>query len=68
MSDCDGSHTFLNISVRVDFCLQEQTEDLRSALEDKARKSGGAGGKSRGTRKMKRGQAKTISDLPKLNT
>ncbi|GMI15021.1 hypothetical protein TrVE_jg13937 [Triparma verrucosa] len=40
--------------------------NLRSALERKANKSGGI--KKKGVRKMKRGQAKTINDLPKLNS
>jgi hypothetical protein len=43
--------------------------ELRSALEEKAKRSpppGGSGNKGR--RKMKRGQAKTISDLPQLST
>ncbi|GMI46581.1 hypothetical protein TrCOL_g11096 [Triparma columacea] len=38
--------------------------DLRSAL---SRKGSSSGGHRRGTKKMKRGQAKTLSDLPKLN-
>mmetsp|Transcript_3920 Transcript_3920/g.9465 ORF Transcript_3920/g.9465 Transcript_3920/m.9465 type:complete len:207 (+) Transcript_3920:170-790(+) len=46
----------------------DSSQDLRSALEQKAR-YGGAGKKSsRGRRKMKPGQAKTLSDLPQLNT
>jgi hypothetical protein len=34
-------------------------------LEEKAKKSGGG---ARGKRKMRPGQAKTLSDLPQLNT
>lgn len=40
-------------------------QELRSALEEKAKRSGPSPGK--GKRKMKRGQAKTLADLPKLN-
>jgi len=46
---------------------KDSSQDLRSALEQKAR-YGGGGKKSRGKRKMKPGQAKTLSDLPVLNT
>jgi len=46
--------------------LQESSQDLRSALEEKAKKATGGG--SKGKRKMKPGQAKTLSDLPQLNT
>jgi len=46
----------------------DSSQDLRSALEQKAR-HGSVGKKiSRGKRKMKPGQAKTLSDLPQLNT
>lgn len=45
---------------------EEPSQDLRSALEAKAKKA--AGGGNRGKRKMKPGQAKTIGDLPALNT
>lgn len=44
----------------------DASQDLRSALEEKAKKGGSAPAKGR--RKMKRGQAKTLSDLPQLNT
>lgn len=51
--------------------MTEQTPDssqgLRSALEQKAR-LGGAGGKPTRKKKFKPGQAKTLSDLPVLNT
>lgn len=43
-------------------------QQLRSALEDKAKKQGGLGGApKRGKRAMKPGQAKTLSDLPQLS-
>lgn len=48
--------------------VKEQSQTLRSALEDKARKqpsSGSSGGRPK--RKMKPGQAKTLSDLPQLS-
>jgi hypothetical protein len=41
--------------------------ELRSALQEKARSDGG-GSKKRGKRTMKRGQSKTLSDLPQLGT
>jgi len=50
----------------IDYMKQDTTQDLRSALQDKAKKSGSSGGKKR-ARKMKPGQAKTLSDLPVLN-
>ena len=46
---------------------QDASQDLRSALDEKARKAGPST-QARGRRKMKRGQAKTLSDLPKLNS
>eukprot|EP00585_Thalassiosira_rotula_P012134 CAMPEP_0196139572 /NCGR_PEP_ID=MMETSP0910-20130528/6800_1 /TAXON_ID=49265 /ORGANISM="Thalassiosira rotula, Strain GSO102" /LENGTH=209 /DNA_ID=CAMNT_0041400313 /DNA_START=94 /DNA_END=723 /DNA_ORIENTATION=+ len=45
----------------------DQSQTLRSALEEKARKQPTASGPSKPTRKMKPGQAKTISDLPQLS-
>jgi len=48
--------------------MQEQedsSQNLRSALEEKARKSGPSKGKK--PRKMRPGQAKTLSDLPQLS-
>jgi len=45
----------------------DPSQELRSALEQKARQGGGKN-PSRGKRKMKPGQAKTLSDLPQLNT
>jgi len=48
---------------------QAPAQELRSALEEKAKRSGGgAPSKKGGRRKMKRGQAKTLSDLPQLST
>jgi len=49
----------------IDYMKQDTTQDLRSALQEKAKKSGSSGGKR--ARKMKPGQAKTLSDLPVLN-
>jgi len=47
----------------------DSSKDLRSALQEKAKSSGGGGGTSpRGKRKFKPGKAKTLSDLPVLNT
>jgi hypothetical protein len=51
----------------LDYLKQEPSQELRSALEQKARQTGKGNG-NRGKRKMKRGQAKTLSDLPQLNT
>ena len=45
----------------------DSSQELRSALEAKAKKGPTTGG-SKGRRKMKRGQAKTLSDLPALST
>ena len=44
---------------------KEPTQNLRSALEEKARKQ--QPGPTKPKRKMKPGQAKTISDLPQLS-
>jgi len=46
----------------------DSSQDLRTALEHKARHGGSGKNASRGKRKMKPGQAKTLSDLPQLNT
>mmetsp|Transcript_30130 Transcript_30130/g.65218 ORF Transcript_30130/g.65218 Transcript_30130/m.65218 type:complete len:238 (+) Transcript_30130:83-796(+) len=51
---------------------EESSQTLRSALEDKAKKTGGStggggGGGKRGKRAMRPGQAKTLSDLPQLS-
>jgi hypothetical protein len=51
----------------LDYLAEDSSQDLRSALEEKAKKSGSAGGR-KGKRMMKPGQAKTLSDLPQLNT
>ena len=49
--------------------LQSQAQGLRSALEEKAkRNSGGPPPKGRRKKTMKRGQAKTLSDLPQLSS
>ncbi len=63
-----SAHLFLNIFHNHPIILskQDSSQDLRSALEQKAR-SAPAGGKPKRARKMKPGQAKTISDLPQLN-
>lgn len=45
---------------------QPAATELRSALEEKAKRSGGSAKKGR--RRMKRGQAKTLADLPQLST
>lgn len=45
---------------------QDTSENLRTALQEKAKKGGGS--PNRGKRKMRPGQAKTLSDLPQLNT
>ena len=47
---------------------KDSSQDLRSSLQDKARKGGGDSSSARKKRKMKPGQAKTLSDLPALNT
>jgi len=47
---------------------EDSSQNLRTALEQKARQGSGGKKKSRGKRKMKPGQAKTLSDLPQLNT
>ena len=44
----------------------QQGQELRSALEEKAKRN--SGGPPKGRRKMKRGQAKTLADLPQLST
>jgi hypothetical protein len=48
------------------FHVQDSSSDLRNSLQDKAKKGGSSS--SRKKRKMKPGQAKTLSDLPQLNT
>lgn len=55
--------------INLDFLAKEDSsQDLRSALEEKAKKSGSAGGGRKGKRAMRPGQAKTLSDLPQLST
>lgn len=52
----------------ISYLEQEQSQGLRSALEAKAKREGPpSGGKKRGKRAMKPGQAKTLSDLPQLS-
>lgn len=46
---------------------EDSSQDLRNALEQKARQGGAGGGGRKGRKKMKPGQAKTLSDLPQLN-
>jgi len=50
----------------INYLKEEPSQNLRSALEEKARKQPGAG-QSKPKRKMKPGQAKTLSDLPQLS-
>lgn len=55
--------------VNLNYLQQQQPQkgqELRSALEEKAKRN--TGGPPKGRRKMKRGQAKTLSDLPQLST
>ena len=52
----------------LDFLKPDASQELRSALEEKAKKGGSGAGSPKRKRKMKRGQAKTLSDLPALNT
>lgn len=52
----------------IDYLQEDISQNLRSALQEKAKSSppgGGGGGKK--ARKMKPGQAKTLSDLPQLS-
>jgi len=51
----------------INYPKMDQSQTLRSALEEKARKQPTASGPAKPTRKMKPGQAKTISDLPQLS-
>ena len=53
----------------ISFLEEEESQTLRSALEDKAKKPGGSagGGGRKGKRAMRPGQAKTLSDLPQLS-
>lgn len=63
-----ATHLQTNLLMLFVMSCQEVSQDLRMSLEEKARKGGSAPSHARGKRKMKRGQAKTLSDLPKLNT
>jgi len=55
--------------VNIDYLKEDTSQTLRSALQEKAKQQGGqTGGKRSGRgRKMKPGQAKTLSDLPQLS-
>lgn len=50
----------------IDYLQQDTSSTLRSALEEKAKKAPTSGG-VRKSRKMRPGQAKTLSDLPQLS-
>lgn len=66
-------YNFLNATMHTLFIRfgysvrQDVSQTLRSALEAKAKKGGGPTGGRRGKRTMRPGQAKTLSDLPKLS-
>ncbi|GFH43857.1 hypothetical protein CTEN210_00330 [Chaetoceros tenuissimus] len=47
----------------IDYLQEDVSQTLRSALQEKAKSTGGA----KRQRKMKPGQAKTLSDLPQLS-
>lgn len=51
----------------INYLKEEQSQTLRSALEEKARKQQPSSGPTKPKRKMKPGQAKTLSDLPQLS-
>jgi len=53
--------------VDVNYLKEEQSQGLRSALEDKARKQQPSSGSTKPKRKMRPGQSKTLSDLPQLS-
>jgi len=46
---------------------KDESQNLRSALEEKAKRDFAKGGGKKGKRAMKPGQAKTLSDLPQLS-
>jgi len=50
----------------LDYLKKDDSIELRSAKEEKAKKSPSSGGR-KGKRQMKPGQAKTLSDLPQLS-
>jgi len=49
----------------LNFLKKDETQDLRSAMEEKAKKNPSGGRKKK--RQFKPGQAKTLSDLPQLS-
>jgi len=51
--------------LNIDYMQEDSSQTLRSALEEKAKKSGSSRGKR--ARTMRPGQAKTLSDLPQLS-
>jgi len=51
----------------INYLKEDDAQTLRSALQDKARKQNPSSGSPKPTRKMKPGQAKTLSDLPQLS-
>mmetsp|Transcript_450 Transcript_450/g.594 ORF Transcript_450/g.594 Transcript_450/m.594 type:complete len:224 (-) Transcript_450:892-1563(-) len=51
----------------IDYLKEDQSQTLRSALQEKAKQGGGGPSKRSRQRKMKPGQAKTLSDLPQLS-
>lgn len=51
----------------IDYLQEDVSQTLRSALQEKA-KHDPSGGRRKFTKKFKPGQAKTLSDLPQLNT
>lgn len=51
----------------IDYLQEDVSQSLRSALQEKA-KHDPSGGRRKFTKKFKPGQAKTLSDLPQLNT
>lgn len=51
--------------LNIDYMKEDASQNLRSALQEKAKKSGPSKGKR--ARKMRPGQAKTLSDLPQLS-
>lgn len=51
----------------INYLKEDESQTLRSALQEKARKQNPSSGSTKPTRKMKPGQAKTLSDLPQLS-
>jgi len=60
-----SSLSFLLFAIYTTNNEKEPSQNLRSALEEKARKQ--QPGPTKPKRKMKPGQAKTLSDLPQLS-